>query len=162
MNERIIDMSIPKPSQMALPRARNFQRPSSCSRQIKAAALVILTCAVAVAVKAQRPPSNDSDQCVASSIVDAIRSTAEPLQVQAGKDPVRSCESLASVSLPLSNARISSATLALGNKKLTFACRVDVTVTHPPADDQVKIFIGLPAKNWNGRVIPLVRITAWG
>src|SRR5436309_383021 len=31
------------------------------------------------------------------------------------------------------------------------SCRVTVTVTHPPSGDRVKIFVGLPATNWNGR-----------
>jgi feruloyl esterase len=31
------------------------------------------------------------------------------------------------------------------------ACRVTATVTHPPADDKVKVWIALPLKNWNGR-----------
>jgi feruloyl esterase len=30
-------------------------------------------------------------------------------------------------------------------------CRVDATVTHPPARDLVKIYVALPLKDWNGR-----------
>jgi pimeloyl-ACP methyl ester carboxylesterase len=31
------------------------------------------------------------------------------------------------------------------------SCRVVATVTHPPAGDKVKVYIGLPMKGWNGR-----------
>src|SRR5438034_11258085 len=30
------------------------------------------------------------------------------------------------------------------------AVRVTAIVTHPPANDRVKVWIGLPVKNWNG------------
>lgn len=30
-------------------------------------------------------------------------------------------------------------------------CLVTATVTHPPADDRVKVQVGLPLRNWNGR-----------
>jgi feruloyl esterase len=59
--------------------------------------------------------------------------------------PVRSCESLREVSL--ANVTIDAAT----TDEATGACRVTATVTHPPAQDAVKIWIALPAKNWNGR-----------
>ena len=55
------------------------------------------------------------------------------------------CESLARVSLP--NTTIDSAGLDPSNGW----CRVTATVTHPPSGDQVKVFIGLPVTNWNGR-----------
>jgi pimeloyl-ACP methyl ester carboxylesterase len=32
-------------------------------------------------------------------------------------------------------------------------CRVTLTVTHPPAKDQVKVWVALPMKNWNGRLL---------
>jgi pimeloyl-ACP methyl ester carboxylesterase len=32
-------------------------------------------------------------------------------------------------------------------------CRVALTVTHPPATDQVKVWVALPMKNWNGRLL---------
>jgi feruloyl esterase len=59
--------------------------------------------------------------------------------------PVCSCESLAKFSLP--NTTIDSAKLDLSNGW----CRVTATVTHPPSGDRVKVFIGLPVTNWNGR-----------
>jgi hypothetical protein len=59
--------------------------------------------------------------------------------------PACSCESLAKVSIP--NTTIDSATLDPSNGW----CRVIATVTHPPSDDRVKVFIGLPVTNWNGR-----------
>jgi feruloyl esterase len=59
--------------------------------------------------------------------------------------PVCSCESLAKLSLP--NTTIDSAAIDPSDG----SCRVTATVTHPPADDRVKIFIGLPTTNWNGR-----------
>jgi hypothetical protein len=57
--------------------------------------------------------------------------------------PARACESLASLSIP--NANIDSAVVDGG------ACRITATVTHPPAGDRVKIYIGLPLVGWNGR-----------
>src|SRR5437773_2682874 len=59
--------------------------------------------------------------------------------------PVCPCESLAKVSLP--NTTIDSAALDPSNGW----CRVTATVTHPPSGDRVKVFIGLPVTNWNGR-----------
>ncbi len=61
-----------------------------------------------------------------------------------GLKPVCPCEDLAKVSLP--NTTIDSATLDSNGW-----CRVNVTVTHPPAGDRIKIWIGLPVTNWNGR-----------
>jgi len=62
-----------------------------------------------------------------------------------GAVPVCSCEDLAKVSLP--NTTIDSATLDPSDG----SCRVTASVTHPPTGDRVKIFIGLPMTNWNGR-----------
>ena len=59
--------------------------------------------------------------------------------------PVCPCESLTNVSLP--NTTIDSAAVDSSNRM----CRVTATVTHPPSEDRVKIFIGLPLTNWNGR-----------
>jgi feruloyl esterase len=60
-----------------------------------------------------------------------------------GAAPTCSCESLVNVSLP--NTTIESARVDGG------MCRVTAIVTHPPANDQVKVWIGLPLTNWNGR-----------
>jgi feruloyl esterase len=62
-----------------------------------------------------------------------------------GLTPVCSCESLTNVSLP--NTTIDSAVLDPSNGW----CRVTASVTHPPSGDRVKVFIGLPVTNWNGR-----------
>jgi len=53
------------------------------------------------------------------------------------------CESLLSVTLP--NTTIDAAII------VDQTCRVDATVTHPPARDLVKIYVALPLKDWNGR-----------
>jgi feruloyl esterase len=64
-------------------------------------------------------------------------------------DPVRSCESLAEVLLPYTT--IDQAVLDQGDGRTPPSCRVTATVTHPPAGDKVKVFVGLPVKGWNGR-----------
>jgi hypothetical protein len=62
-----------------------------------------------------------------------------------GVTPVCSCESLTNVMLP--NTTIESATIDASNRM----CRVTAIVTHSPANDRVKVWIGLPLTNWNGR-----------
>jgi len=59
--------------------------------------------------------------------------------------PACSCESLTNVALP--NTLIESAKVDDANGM----CRVTAVVTHPPAQDRVKIWIGLPLTDWNGR-----------
>jgi feruloyl esterase len=59
--------------------------------------------------------------------------------------PVCDCSALTKVSIP--NTRIESAVV---NEK-EGSCRVTAIVNHPPANDSVKVWIGLPLKNWNGR-----------
>src|SRR6516165_4697332 len=59
--------------------------------------------------------------------------------------PVCDCSSLAKVSIP--NTRIES---ALVNEK-EGTCRITAIVNHPPANDSVKVWIGLPIQHWNGR-----------
>ena len=59
------------------------------------------------------------------------------------------CESLRTLSLP--NTAIDSTVVDPGNQTTAPFCMVTATVTHPPANDHVKIFIGLPLKDWNGR-----------
>src|SRR5437773_4377668 len=76
-------------------------------------------------------------------LVRAAESPPKPLFPDAA--PVCPCESLAKVSLP--NTAIDSAAI----DPTDGSCRVTATVTHAPAGDRVKIFIGLPATNWNGR-----------
>src|SRR5438045_2815138 len=63
-----------------------------------------------------------------------------------GITPACSCESLTNLSLP--NTTIESAIVDVSNRM----CRVTAVVTHPPAGDRVKVWIGLPlTTNWNGR-----------
>ncbi len=59
--------------------------------------------------------------------------------------PICTLESLRRVSIP--NTTIDSVTI----DPIDGSCRVTATVTHPPANDRVKVFIGLPLKGWNGR-----------
>jgi feruloyl esterase len=68
-----------------------------------------------------------------------------PKPIFPGIKPVCPCESLTNVSLP--NTTIDSAQPDPSNGW----CRVTATVTHPPSGGRVKIFVGLPVTNWNGR-----------
>lgn len=70
---------------------------------------------------------------------------APPKPLFADAAPVCPCESLIQVSLP--NTTIDSAAIDPSDG----SCRVTATVTHPPSGDRMKVFIGLPTKNWNGR-----------
>ncbi|MEK7676050.1 MAG: tannase/feruloyl esterase family alpha/beta hydrolase [Verrucomicrobiota bacterium] len=81
--------------------------------------------------------------CGAITFIRAAETPPKPLFPDAA--PVCPCESLAKVSLP--NTTIDSAKLDPSNGW----CRVTATVTHPPSGDRVKVFIGLPVTNWNGR-----------
>jgi pimeloyl-ACP methyl ester carboxylesterase len=74
------------------------------------------------------------------------RATETPLKALfPGITPMCSCESLTNASLP--NTTIDSAVVDASNHM----CRVTAVVTHPPTSDRVKIWIGLPLTNWNGR-----------
>ncbi|HEX5221856.1 MAG TPA: tannase/feruloyl esterase family alpha/beta hydrolase, partial [Verrucomicrobiae bacterium] len=64
-----------------------------------------------------------------------------------GIAPVVSVEDLKELSLP--NTTIESAVIDTNNRM----CLVTAIVTHPPAGDRVKIWIGLPLTNWNGRFV---------
>ncbi len=67
----------------------------------------------------------------------------------AAQAPVRSCESLVSVALP--DTTIETATVEPSNGSRPAFCRVTAVVTHPPAEDRVRVFVGLPVSGWNGR-----------
>src|SRR5256885_3042388 len=69
-----------------------------------------------------------------------------PKPVIANAKPMRSCESLATVALP--NTTIESAAVDPNNAGI---CRVTAVTTHPPTGDKVKIWVGIPTSNWNGR-----------
>src|SRR5215472_1190255 len=71
-----------------------------------------------------------------------------PKPAIANAKPVRSCESLATVALR--NTTIESAALDPTNPAI---CRVTAITTHPPAGDKVRIWIGIPTSNWNGRFL---------
>ncbi len=96
--------------------------------------VVVAAVLSAVAVKAQGPGRG-------AVMPPEIR----PKNLLSNPVPVRSCESLMSVALP--NTTIDSAAI----DPVDGSCRVTANVTHPPAGDQVKIFIGIPMKDWNGR-----------
>lgn len=69
-----------------------------------------------------------------------------PLQpIYAAAAPVCSPEDLKKVVIP--NTTIESITV----DERDGAVRVTAIVTHPPANDRVKVWVALPAKNWNGR-----------
>src|SRR5437867_7387620 len=82
---------------------------------------------------------------LSGAITFARAAEAPPKPLFPDTRPVCPCESLANESLP--NTTIDSAALDPSDG----SCRVTATVTHPPSGDRVKIFIGLPATNWNGR-----------
>ena len=71
-----------------------------------------------------------------------------PKPAIANANPVRSCESLASVALP--NTTIESAAVDPNSPGV---CRVTAVTTHPPAGDKVRIWVAIPTSNWNGRFL---------
>lgn len=67
----------------------------------------------------------------------------------AAQAPVRTCESLASLALP--NTTIEAAAMQPAANGRPGFCRVTAVLTHPPAGDRIRVWIGLPASGWNGR-----------
>ncbi len=65
-----------------------------------------------------------------------------------GGDPVRSCESLAELTLPDTTI---APTANPGDATTPASCRVHLTVTHPPAGDVINVWVALPDTGWNGR-----------
>ncbi len=63
--------------------------------------------------------------------------------------PAMTCESL--TRLHLDNTTIDEAVVRQDEGTTPASCRVTATVTHPPANDKVTIFLALPLRNWNGR-----------
>src|SRR5687767_8173429 len=59
-------------------------------------------------------------------------------------EPICSLDDLRQLAIP--NTTIESVALDADG-----SCRVTAIVTHPPANDRVKVFIALPMKGWNGR-----------
>src|ERR1041384_3199389 len=86
---------------------------------------------------------------VATALLSAITfvqaAETPPKPLFPGILPVCPCESLTKFTLP--NKTIESAVVDASNRM----CRVTAIVTHPPAGDRVKVWIGLPLTNWNGR-----------
>lgn len=69
--------------------------------------------------------------------------------VAAAQSPARTCESLATIELP--NTTIESAAVEPAANGRPAFCRVTAILTHPPAGDRIRVWIGLPASGWNGR-----------
>src|SRR5690349_20956530 len=61
---------------------------------------------------------------------------------------VRTCESRSTVAYP--NTTIESAAVDPANPGI---CRITAYTTHPPSGDRVRIWIGIPTANWNGRFL---------
>jgi hypothetical protein len=76
-------------------------------------------------------------------------STTGSASAAVSRGPIRSCASLTSISLP--HTTITSADLVPAAGSTPSYCAVQLVVTNPPANDQVKVGVWLPAQNWNGR-----------
>ena len=83
----------------------------------------------------------------AAPILPPFMQTA-PKPAIANAKPVRTCESLATVALP--NTTIESAVVDPMNPGI---CRVTAITTHPPSPDKIRIWVGIPTANWNGRFV---------
>lgn len=68
-----------------------------------------------------------------------------PAAIYQGAKPTVTCEFLRTVAIP--DGRVDSATVDAING----LCHVTATVTHPPSDNHITIWIDLPITNWNGR-----------
>jgi len=104
---------------------------SRTQRGLLYAAAVAVAASAAIAAAPQLPPP------------------VVPKSLISSGDPVKSCESLKSVTLL--NTTIESAVVDPGNQATPASCRVTAWVTHPPATDKVTVWIALPSKDWNGR-----------
>src|SRR5688572_33438575 len=80
---------------------------------------------------------------VASAVAQSPDLLLKPIYPDAA--PVCSPEELKKVAIP--NTTIESVTV----DQRDGAVRVTAIVTHPPANDRVKVWVALPTKNWNGR-----------
>src|SRR5436190_15871175 len=74
---------------------------------------------------------------------------AQPRPLFPDPKPARSCESLATVSLP--GVTIDSAAVEAATGQRPALCRVSASVTHAPAGDRIRVFLAFPIANWNGR-----------
>jgi hypothetical protein len=127
----------------------SFLRRGSPRRRRRVAAAAITLTAITGAVTAAVGVAGTTKTTTNT----AAPSPAAPATAIANKGgplaPVRSCESLASVSL--TNVTINTAVLDPGNATTPRSCRVNATSTHPPTGDRVTIEIWLPVDNYNGR-----------
>jgi feruloyl esterase len=84
-----------------------------------------------------------------AAVASALPPAVAPKALFPSANPVRSCESLTTVTLP--DTTVESAAIDPGDERTPPSCRVTAIVTHPPANDRVKVFLALPIKGWNGR-----------
>jgi hypothetical protein len=70
---------------------------------------------------------------------------AAPKPLYGAEMPVLTPEALRSVRIP--ETTLESVTI----DPMDGSCRVTALVTHPPAPDRIRVWIGLPMKGWNGR-----------
>jgi feruloyl esterase len=82
---------------------------------------------------------------IVMALLRARAAEQSPKPLYPGVAPVRSPESLKNLALP--DTTIES----VATDDTHHMCLVTAVVTHPPAGDRVKIWIGLPLTNWNGR-----------
>jgi hypothetical protein len=125
---------------------RKASKPSRLGWPRVVAAIVLtgaLVAALAVAAAVAAPSTSGP------SAAPSAASTPSATAHARNRNPVRSCESLASVSL--TNTTITSAVSDPGNATTPASCRVHAITTHPPVGDQVNIDIWLPLAAWNGR-----------
>jgi feruloyl esterase len=102
---------------------------------------LLLFLSVVIQAQGQRGARGAAPQAVAPA-------PTPPKPLIANVKPVRSCESLATVNLL--NTTIESAAVDANNPGI---CRVTAFTTHPPTGDKVRIWIGIPTSNWNGRFL---------
>src|SRR5215210_9178058 len=68
---------------------------------------------------------------------------------ESGPAPARSCASLTGLSLP--GTTVDDAVERPADATTPASCRVHLSVTHPPAGDDVNVWVHLPLQGWNGR-----------
>src|SRR5262245_14083640 len=123
---------------------------SQATRTLFIASLAILMPLATVHAQAQRggrgAPQGQPPAGIGRG--NAAPAQTRPKPLIANAKPVRSCESLATISLP--NTTIESAVVDSNNPAM---CRVTAITTHPPTGDKVKVWVGIPIENWNGRFL---------
>ena len=123
---------------------------SQATRTLFIASLTMLMQIATVHAQAQRggrgTPQGEPPTAIGRGSAAPAQTPPKPLIANA--KPVRSCESLATISLP--NTTIESAAVDSNNPGI---CRVTAITTHPPTGDKVKIWVGIPTSSWNGRFL---------